>query len=84
MDEDRKKGFILFIGDYEKQKSDIDAAKEIEIEVRDRATYGWKVVKCIISRDPKKLPDGDVLWFKNWREEYEPDPWAIKILKVIK
>ena len=84
MEGDKKKGFILFIGDYQKQKSDIDALKEVEIEIRDRSTYTWRIVKCIISQDPKKLQDGDVLWLKNWKEEYEPTAWAVKILDVIK
>jgi hypothetical protein len=65
---------------YEQEK-DIEAGKAIETYVIDPVTFETVHCKAIISKDPSKLPDGDVLKVRNFKGQMEEKPWAIKILE---
>jgi len=65
---------------YEQQK-EIEAGDTIETYVFDRETYERVYVKAIISKDPARLPDGDILWVRNLKGKVEPQPWAIKVIE---
>jgi len=66
---------------YEQEK-EIEAGEPIETYVFDPETYETTYCKAIISKDPSKLPDGDVLNVRNFKGQMEPEPWAIKILEL--
>jgi len=70
----------LFI---EKYHQEIEEGKEIQIEIRDHFTYEGIKVKAVVSLDPEKIPDGDILWIRNLNEMVMPDPGAIKIVEEL-
>ena len=62
---------------------------EINLAVREltpadrRKKYLTRYVKAQISRDPAKMPDGDVLWLRWQRGRRYPKPFAIKITQEL-
>ena len=53
------------------------------VEIQDAQNYERIYAKAIICKDPTNLPEGEVLWIKNYREERIPEPARIKILERI-
>lgn len=59
---------------------------EVSIAIRDlappdrRKKYLTRYVKAQIARDPKQIPDGDILWLRWQRGRLNPEPRAMKIL----
>ncbi len=45
--------------------------------------YDTKLVRAELSRQPDKLPDGDVLWIRSETGYLHPEPWAIKVLEEL-
>lgn len=66
---------------YEQQK-EIEAGEVIETYVFDKETYEQVYVKAIISKDPAKVPEGDILWVRDLKGKLYPQPWAIKIIET--
>lgn len=70
-------------------KPDALADGEISLAIREltpdnrRKKYLTRYVKCVICRDPEKMPDGDVLWLYWQRGRRYPKPFAIKILEEL-
>jgi len=62
---------------------ELPEGREIGISIRDltpgQHKYSGRNVKAIVSRSPKKLPDGDVLWIRSGTGILRSQPWAIKI-----
>ena len=62
---------------------------EIKLAVREltpddrRKKYLTRYVKAQISRDPAKMPDGDVLWLRWQRGRRYPKPFAVKIVQEL-
>ncbi len=55
-----------------------------ELTPKDRKKkYFTRYVRAQISRDPEKMPDGDVLWLRWQRGRKYPQPFAIKILQEL-
>lgn len=63
------------------QQAAIDAGDPIETYVFDKESYEQVYVKAVISKDPMKLPGGDVLWVRDLKGKLFPQPWAIKIIE---
>ncbi|MBI2831871.1 MAG: hypothetical protein HYX79_06420 [Chloroflexi bacterium] len=53
------------------------------VEIKDHKTLERIYVKAQFSRDPAKLPEGDVLWVKDYDESIIPEPMRIKILEKL-
>ena len=78
-----KKEYLTFVDKLE----NIAEGKEIELLVKDLTSgpekYDSRYVKAIVSSDPEKIPDGDVLWIRGGIGVLYPEPYAIKILKEV-
>ena len=61
--------------------------KEIKLTIKDLnpgiGKYGAKIVKAILTSDPSKLPDGDILHIRSWIGALYPQTWAIKIIEEL-
>ena len=61
--------------------------EEIKLTVKDLnpgiTKYGAKIVKAVLSSDPAKMPDGDVLHIRSWTGALYPQTWAIKIIEEL-
>ena len=64
------------------QEQEIDSGEAIDTYVYDRETYETIYCRAIISKDPSKLPDGEILWVRNFKGQMEEEPWAIKMLEI--
>ena len=53
------------------------------IEIHDHKTLERIYVKASVCKDPAKLPDGDVLWIKDYNEQIIPQSARIKILEKL-
>lgn len=51
------------------------------VQIRDHRTYERMFVKAKFCKDPKKLPNGDVLWVKFYNEDLINEPVKIEILE---
>ena len=58
------------------------AVRELTPDNR-RKKYLTRYVKAQISRDPAKMPDGDVLWLRWQRGRRYPKPFAVKIVQEL-
>ena len=78
-----KKEYLTFVGKLES----LPQGEEIELLIKDlsptRQKYDARYVKAIVSSDPEKIPDGDVLQIRGWVGVPYPKPWAIKILREV-
>ena len=45
--------------------------------------YNCRLVKAVVSKDPKSLPGGDLLWLRSLTGSKFPNPWGIKILEEL-
>ena len=45
--------------------------------------YDTKLVRAELSRNPDKLPDGDLLRIRSETGYLHPEPWAMKILEEL-
>ena len=50
------------------------------VEIKSHQTFERIFVRAQICKDAAKLPDGDVLWLRDYNEDPLPDPIRIKIL----
>lgn len=61
--------------------------KEIKLTIKDlnpgTGKYGARIVKAILSSDPDKLPEGDILHVRSWIGVLYPQTWAIKIVQEL-
>ena len=64
------------------QDKEIEAVRPIDTYVVDPETYQRTYCTAIISKDPEKLPNADILRVRNYKGQLEPKPWAIKILET--
>ena len=53
------------------------------IEIKDHKSLERMYVRAQVCRDGAKLPDGDVLWVKDYRDEIIPGPMKIKVLEKL-
>jgi len=53
------------------------------IEIKDHETLERIYVRAQFCKDPAKLPDGDVLWVRNYNEDPIPESARIKILEKL-
>jgi len=44
-----------------------------------RKKYLTRYVEAVISKEPEKMPDADILWLRWQRGRLHPKPWAIKV-----
>ena len=73
------KEYDTFIDDLTQLKE----GEEVELRIRDLATYDSKKVKAIVASSKEKLPGADTLWLRFTRGLLREDPWAIKILEEL-
>ena len=73
------KEYDTFVDDL----SQLKEGEEIELQIRDLATYETKKVKVIIASSQEKLPGADILWLRFTRGLLREDPWAIKIIEEL-
>ena len=66
-----------------KDISELKDGEEQTLQIRDTDTYETRVVKAVISSDPKKLPGSDVLRIRWQRGQLVPEAWAIKITQEL-
>ena len=64
------------------QDDKVKAGEIVETYIVDRETYQHIYVRAIISEDPAKLPDADILWVRDYKGKLEPKPWAIKVIEM--
>lgn len=72
-----------YIKYLEDNAADIKAGKPIKLPVVDRDIFEEKMVKAIVAKSAKELPDGVDLWIKDEKEELAPVPWKIKVIEEI-
>lgn len=65
----------------DKYRSEIARGQPVKVEVRDPTDYRSLKVKAIVSED--LMPDSDILWIKNLREDRWPNPWHIRIMEEL-
>ena len=53
------------------------------VEIKNHETLERIYVRAQLCKDPVKLPDGDVLWLRDYNEDPLPDPVRIKILEKL-
>ncbi|MFC1979800.1 hypothetical protein ACFLVS_02915 [Chloroflexota bacterium] len=53
------------------------------VEIKDHETFERIYVNAQICKDLAKLPDGDVLWLRDYNEDPLPNPVRINILGKI-
>ncbi len=75
-----KKEYLTFIPDIK----DLIENQNIKLTIKDLTPgprkYDARIVEAILSSDPGRLPEGDVLWVRSWTGVLYPQPWAIKII----
>ncbi len=78
-----KKEYMTFTPDIK----DLIEDKEVKLTVKDLTPgprkYGAHIVKAMLSADPKRHPDWDVLRVFSWTGVPYPEPWAIEITKEL-
>ena len=76
-----KKEHLTFVLDIK----DLIENHEVKLTIKDLAPgtrkYNARIVKAILSSDPRRIPEGDVLRVRSWTGVLYPQPWAIKILE---
>ena len=74
-----KKEYLTFVPDIE----DLIEDQEVNITIKDLTPgprkYDARIVKAILSSEPGRLPDGDILWVRSWTGMLYPQRWAVKI-----
>jgi hypothetical protein len=77
-----KKEYVTFV----RRMRDLNEGKEI-LFIKDLTPgsrkYDTRLVRADLSRQPDKLPDGDVLWIRSETGRLQPQPWAIKVLEEL-
>lgn len=78
-----KKEYLTFVENLES----LDEGCETELLIKDltpsRRKYDARYVRAMVSKDPGKWPEGDLLWIRGWVGVLFPDPWAIKIIAEV-
>ena len=74
-----KEGYEVFARNLE----ELQAGKEIEIEIRDTKTYQTKVVRAVFTQEkPKNITEQ--IWIRALVGHLlDEKPWKIKIVKVL-
>lgn len=78
-----KKEYQTFVPDI----GDLVENQEIKLTIKDITPgprkYGAQIVKAILSSDPERLPEGDILRVRSWLGVLYPEPWAIKVVEEL-
>lgn len=78
-----KKEYLTFTPDIK----ELIENQEVTLTIKDLTPgphkYDARVVKAILSSDPGRLPEGDVLRVRSWTGVLYPQPWAIKIVEEL-
>ncbi|MBI4288491.1 MAG: phenylphosphate carboxylase subunit gamma [Chloroflexi bacterium] len=79
-----KKEYVTFVRDFKS----LPQGKEIEITIRDLTPgprkYDAKIVKAVVSEDPARMPEGDLLWLRSATGVLSAKPWAIQVKGEVK
>lgn len=79
-----KKEYDAFVDNPESLPDGEVAIALRELTPADRKKkYLTRYVRALISRDPRKIPDGDILWLRWQRGRLNPEPRSIKILEEL-
>ncbi len=66
---------------------DLPQEGEISLTVRDLTPgprkYDARYVRARVSKDPQRLPGGNLLWLRFQKGQAHPQPWAIQILEEL-
>ncbi|MBI2979323.1 MAG: phenylphosphate carboxylase subunit gamma [Chloroflexi bacterium] len=71
--------YVTFTPDIKDLVENQETALTIKDLTPGRHKYGARIVKAILSSDPKRLPGGDILHVRSWTGVLYPQTWAIKI-----
>ncbi|MFC2072637.1 phenylphosphate carboxylase subunit gamma [Chloroflexota bacterium] len=78
-----KKEYATFTPDIK----DLFENKEITLTIKDLTPgprkYDARIVRAILSSDPGRLTEGDVLFVRSWTGVLYPQTWAIKIIEEL-
>ena len=72
--------------EYDTFVNTLDSLKEgeeIELTIRDTATYEARRVRATVSLTRQKLPDGDTLWIRFNQGVLHKQPWVLKITEEL-
>ena len=75
--------YEVYIGYLDGKDEEIDAHREIVVEVRDLETFERKVVRAVLARPGQELPDSDILWVTDWVESSSKEEWKIKVVEEL-
>ena len=76
----KEKGYDTYVDSL----SSIRQGEEIELAIRNLATYEFRVVKAIVSSSQEKLPGWDKLWVRLAKGKMvTEEPWVIEITKEL-
>lgn len=64
-------------------KAEIDAGREVLLEVRDLSTWERKVVKAVLIRRSDALEGADLLRIEDYTGDFRPDVWSIRIVEEL-
>ena len=78
-----REGFEVYQMYLEDCVPDIEAGKDVVLEVRDLAEFSRKVVRAKIARNLDDLPDCQQLWVRNLKDEVTDECWAIKVVEEL-
>jgi hypothetical protein len=77
-----KKEYVAFV----RRLRDLSEGKEI-LFIKDLTPgprkYDTRLVRAELSRQPDKIPDGDVLWIRSETGYLHSEPWTIKVLEEL-
>lgn len=77
-------GFEIYAAWLHGHEEDIKTGKPFAVELMKCADYTRMVVEAIIAKSKDELAEGEELWVRSYdRDEYLPEPWAIKIVKEL-
>lgn len=66
---------------------EIQDGQENVLTIRDLSPgprkYNARVVKALVSSDPERIPNAEVLWIRSWIGHLHPKPWAMRIIEEV-
>lgn len=78
-----KKEYLTFVRDIK----DLIENREVILTIKDLTPgprkYDARIVKALLSGDPGRLPEGDVLRVRSWTGVLYPQPWTIQIIEDV-
>ena len=77
------KEYVTFVPDIK----DLAENQEVTLTVKDLTPgprkYEARIVKAILSSEPGRFPEGDVLRVRSWTGVLYPEPWSMQIIEEI-